>query len=136
MRTFQLPTATEVFQLRAVCQQLGEKLGKSLSYGANWSREVMTNYNPGANRCYVTLDDSDATDKRYLKSLCDGQTGDILATASTEGNPCCRKNSVGQIFMVNNIDTVGDCSGGGDCGYRKVLAFIDEKMKRDDAVTR
>ncbi len=135
-RTSQLPTATEVFQLRGLCQQLGEKLDSSLPYGANWSRQLVTNYSPETNRCYVELTDSNATSKEFTRNLYDGQTRDLLAYTKTEGDPCCHKNSVGTIFMDNNIDVLSECKDGGDCGYWKVNGFIDQKMKRDDAVTQ
>lgn len=135
-RTSRLPTATEVFSLRSKCQQLGETLDQNTVYGSNWSRDLVTNYDPKSNRCYVEMTDSNDTTKEYLRNLYDGQTKDLLAFTKTHGDPCCRTGSVGKIFMDNNIDTLSDCREGGDCGYNKVNDFIDQKMKRDDAVTQ
>jgi len=115
---------------------LGEKVDESLPYGAHWTRDVVTNYNPEVNRCYVELTDSDNTAKEYSRNLYDGQTKDLLAYTKTHGDPCCRTNSVGMIFMDSNVETLSECKTGGDCGYWKVNDFIDQKMKRDDAVTR
>jgi hypothetical protein len=134
--SFQPPTATEVFNLRSKCQQLGEALDESTPYGANWRRDLTTNYNPRTNRCYVEMTDSNDTTKEYLQNLYDGQTKDLLAYTKTHGDACCRTGSVGMIFMDNNVDTLSDCKTGGDCGYDKVNEFIDAKMKRDDAVTQ
>jgi hypothetical protein len=130
VRTSQRPTATEVFNLRGRCQQLGEKLDSNMPYGGNWSRQTTTNYSVEANRCYVELYDMKDTGREHLRSLYDGQTSDLLAYARKD------RATVGMIFIDSNIDTASDCKDGGDCGYTKVNDFISEKMKRDDAETR
>jgi len=129
---FTPPTATEVFNLRTKCTQLAQELDKRLPYGRNWHRDTVSNYSARSNRCYVELTDSNESAKEYTRDLYDGQTRDLLASTKTHGDPCCRHNSVGMIFIDNNLDTVGDCKDGGDCGYAKVNDFIDQKMKREE----
>jgi hypothetical protein len=126
VRSTQLPSATEVFNLRGRCQQLGEKLNTSLSYRRNWSRQATTNYSVEANRCYVELYDTNDTGNEHYRGLYDGQTTDLLAYARKD------RATVGMIFGNNSIDTASDCKDGGDCGYAKANDFIDQKMKRDD----
>ena len=104
-RYSRLPTATEVFNLRTKCAQLARDLDESFPYGLHWQRDTVSNYSAKSNRCYVTLIDSNDVEKEYSRNLYDGQTRDLLAYTKTEGEPCCRRNQVGMIFIDNNLDT-------------------------------
>jgi hypothetical protein len=131
-RTQKLPTATEVFDLRTKCAEFGRELDQSLPYGSNWQRTVNSNYSPHVNRCYVDLTDMNDTIHQFTRDLYDGQTRDLLAHAKTDGFMSEQHNQVGNIYVESNIHTLSDCHPGGDCGFAKVNAYIDEKMKRDD----
>ena len=89
------PTATEVFNLRSKCNELGEKilhdnvLSAIVIGGPRRFHLQVSHYNPKTNRCYVELDISDGdlltgptggTD--YF--LYDGQTGQLLAFAKND----------------------------------------------------
>ncbi|MGA2722947.1 MAG: hypothetical protein ABSG79_11100 [Bryobacteraceae bacterium] len=63
---FQKPTATEVFNLRTKCAQLGEKINGEYDLTGIWgatsddlpypfAQEHFSHYDPKANRCYVEL---------------------------------------------------------------------------------
>jgi len=69
----QLPTATEVFNLRSECAKLGEKLQHGAAGDAARTVSQVSNYRPWTNRCYVELT------TEHDVSLYDGQTGKMLA---------------------------------------------------------
>jgi len=69
----QLPTATEVFNLRSECAKLGEKLQHGAASDAARTVSQVSNYRPWTNRCYVELT------TEHDVSLYDGQTGKMLA---------------------------------------------------------
>ncbi len=74
----QLPTATEVFNLRSECAKLGEKLLHGAAGGAARTVSQVSNYRPWTNRCYVELT------TEHDVSLYDGQTGRLLAHYAQE----------------------------------------------------
>jgi hypothetical protein len=91
-RTTQLPTATEIFNLRSKCAELGQKILTDNQVIENQfvkalAQTVMSHYDPRTNRCYVRLNE----DMLYLPNkyrqaqdlqesyLFDGQTGESLA---------------------------------------------------------
>jgi hypothetical protein len=74
----QLPTATEVFNLRSECAKLGEKLLHNAAGGAARSVSQVSNYRPWTNRCYVELT------TEHDVNLYDGQTGRLLAHYAQE----------------------------------------------------
>lgn len=86
--TAQLPTATEVFHLRTECAQLGEKILDGNTIGSALTQDVVSNYDPRDNRCYVELTVSTAdlsvspVSPAYYQNrlLYDGQTNELLAS--------------------------------------------------------
>jgi hypothetical protein len=54
-RSSQLPTATEVFQLRSLCVKLGEQLLDETPVGSALTEDQVSHYDPKSNRCYVEL---------------------------------------------------------------------------------
>lgn len=85
-RTFQLPTATEVFQLRSACAALGQKILDENVVGSALTQEQLSHYNPRTNRCYVelTVHAADLTKYDqfpYHRYLFDGQTKEMLAAS-------------------------------------------------------
>lgn len=77
--SFQKPTATEIFDLRSKCADLGRKAQKDLK-SVYPTTTAMSHYNPTTNRCYVEL--TYFNDDGLFESLIDGQTGDPLANTS------------------------------------------------------
>jgi hypothetical protein len=127
-RSQKLPTATEVFNLRTKCAELGRELNDSLPYGPAWTRTTISNYVPKLNRCYATLEDDDSATHKHYINLYDGQTRDLLAyTRRSMGDG--KYTTVGMIFSQSPSS---DCGPGQDCGFSKAEAYIDERMKRDD----
>jgi hypothetical protein len=62
-----------------------------------------------------------------LRSLYDGETGELLAEVESKG-PDSKPTVSGHIFGGVDIDW----RGGEDNGFVKVNAYIDERMKRED----
>jgi hypothetical protein len=86
-RAFQLPTATEVFNLRSKCTALGEKIMEENLIGSALTQSQVSHYNPQTNRCYVELTVQTADLQKanyYSRSLFDGQTKEMLAFARVE----------------------------------------------------
>jgi hypothetical protein len=80
-RDFQPPAATEVFNLRAKCAQLAEKILENHSPGSSVSTSQVSHYEPRSNRCYVLMkSNSTWADREYLY---DGRTGGELAVIET-----------------------------------------------------
>lgn len=61
------PTATEVFNLRSKCAELGDKILENNVVGNALTQEVKSHYNPETNRCYVELDVHAANLDEYEK---------------------------------------------------------------------
>src|ERR1035437_3922313 len=65
--TFQKPTATEVFNLRTKCAELGEEINGKYDFTGSElaathrlliTQEHFSHYDPQTNRCYVELSDT------------------------------------------------------------------------------
>jgi len=117
-RLVALPTATEVFNLRSKCAELGDKILENNFVGSALTQEVKSHYNPETNRCYVELDVHAANLDEYEKHpisryLFDGQTKDMLAHSKREKD----RNS-GSIYDPDDIMA----------GYDKANAMIDSLM--------
>src|SRR5438045_110893 len=59
------PTATEVFDLRSKCAELGQKIMDGNLIGSALRQDQVSHYNPETNRCYVQLDVSQADLTKY-----------------------------------------------------------------------
>jgi hypothetical protein len=81
--SFRAPTATEIFNLRSKCAELGEKIMKDTVVGDALRKNQISHYDPKTNRCYVQLTiwnaDPAKADEYFQQSLLDGQTGQVLA---------------------------------------------------------
>jgi hypothetical protein len=90
-RTHQLPTATEVFNLRSRCVALGDQILEANTIGSALTQSQVSHYEPRTNRCYVeltiqTADLSKPTSQHYMnRVLYDGQTKEMLAVATNRG---------------------------------------------------
>jgi nitrate reductase alpha subunit len=82
------PTATEVFNLRSKCAELGEKIMKNTVVRDDLKKEELSHYEPKTNRCYVRLTVWKANigkgDEYFQQYLFDGQTGQLLAAIRRE----------------------------------------------------
>ena len=123
------PTATEVFDLRQKCFELGRKLDEETLHGSAVEQDMVSNYNTKNNRCYVTLEDHPGmnlagTPQWYDSlSLHDGQTKEMLASTNFNGNPLDSRNKGGMV--------VGRGIGEGIGGYVETQAYIDKLMERE-----
>jgi hypothetical protein len=131
-RYSKLPTATEVFNLRTKCAQLGDKLDDLMMHGDAVNRETLTNYSVKENRCYVVLDDTihHKDGIEYFRALYDGQTREQLAWTKYYGT-VPKPQRIGEITS-NTTLYLDECTDQGDCGLAKVEAWIDERMKREE----
>ncbi len=77
------PTATEIFNLRTKCAELGQKIMENNTIGSALTQDIVTHYNPETNRCYAELDvnmaDLSKFDEYNSGTLYDGQTAEMLA---------------------------------------------------------
>jgi hypothetical protein len=80
--THQLPTATEVFNLRSECARLGVKVLQGNPAESGFTDTELSDYKEQTNRCYVEVS-SQPVDlhkgRRFTDTLYDGQTGEMLA---------------------------------------------------------
>ena len=114
------PSATEVFNLRQRCADLGERYLKEnrtqVTEAGGWII-VSTNYSVQTNRCYLTDDRQfglTAQTLMHTVELVDGQTTDMLALTSDESGV--------QTGQINNKDST----------FEIAKAYIEARMKRDD----
>jgi hypothetical protein len=88
---YQTPTATEVFDLRSRCAELGDVLltQQQASIGPALYADAKSHYNPKTNRCYVVVDvntaDLSSPNFQTTEYLYDGQTKENLAWYETKG---------------------------------------------------
>jgi hypothetical protein len=102
-----LPTATEVFNLRAKCVDLSHKFDNYFprtyqgldALGSPWGFVMAApHYDPRSNRCYVLVRGDDY-DGNHMQQLVDGQTGEELAEFTlTHG----QKDEPGGRILVGN----------------------------------
>ena len=123
--TFRSPTATEVFNLRSKCAELGEKMMKNAVTGDELTKNQVSHYDPKTNRCYVQLTIWNANpakgDEYYHQDLYDGQTGQLLAAIRRE-----KGTRYGDIY-----NSPSPMNGTSDELYLDASIFIS-KMMADD----
>lgn len=82
------PTATEVFNLRSKCAELGQKIMENNFIGSALTQDVVTHYDSQTNRCYADLHvnkaDLSKFNEYYSRSVYDGQTGEMLASVTNK----------------------------------------------------
>src|SRR5471032_183950 len=87
-QTNQLPTATEIFNLRSLCTSLGEKLLQENVLEPDFAHQQTSHYQPRTNRCYVEINVHSANnispDYQLTRYLYDGQTKELLAMSKVE----------------------------------------------------
>jgi hypothetical protein len=123
--TFRSPTATEVFNLRSKCAELGEKILKNTAIGDGLKKDQVSHYEPKTNRCYVqlTVSNADPTkgDEYFQQYLFDGQTGQVLAAVRREKGTRSGEISIDPSPLNGNPDEL----------YVDASLFIS-KMMADD----
>jgi hypothetical protein len=83
----QPPTATELFNLRGMCAQLGEKIMRENVVGIALTQSQTSRYDPRTSRCFVelTVQTMDLSKADYFaRYLFDGQTNEMLAALRNE----------------------------------------------------
>jgi hypothetical protein len=126
-RTFRLPTATEVFQLRSACVVLGQKILEGNVIGSALVQEQISHYNPRTNRCYVELivhaaDLSKYDQFDFSRYLYDGQTKEMLAVAGTKRG----SQKWGMVYDKQHRTTTLN-----NAGWDDASAYIDAMMADD-----
>jgi hypothetical protein len=123
--SFRTPTATEVFDLRSKCAELGEKIMKNTVISNAQKKDQVSHYEPKTNRCYVQLTVSSADQAKgseyFQQYLFDGQTGQELAAIRRE-----KGIRSGDIFIDPS-----PLNGNPDELYLDASSFIS-KMMADD----
>src|SRR5471030_1138476 len=120
------PTATEVFNLRSKCAELGEKLMNKNIIGNALAQEQVSHYDPRANRCYVKLSVHTA-DLAHIRDtfaswLYDGQTGEMLGWSEI-------KKGVKDGFMFSWVDDRTFMSGADS--FKAANTEIEARMADD-----
>jgi hypothetical protein len=126
--SFRKPTATEVFNLRSKCAELGEKILKNNLIGIALTQDELSHYDPITNRCYVelTVQNADMSKSDYFNQyLFDGQTGEMLATIQND------KRGKGGYVYDNQHHFPLPVPYDANAVYLGALAYIDEKMADD-----
>jgi len=123
--TFRSPTATEVFNLRSKCAELGEKILKTTVVGEALKKEQVSHYEPKTNRCYVQLTvwnpDLTKGEDYFQQYLLDWQNGQVLAAIHREKGVKSGEISIDPSPLSGNPDEL----------YVDASLFIS-KMMADD----
>jgi hypothetical protein len=112
-----LPTATEVFKLRSMCGELGEKMLEEDGHGPDLTTSQLSHYVPKINRCFVELTARSNTSQHFNVALYDAQTKDLLAFYGQDA----RGGRGGALFKTGQLGE-----------YEAAKAYIDQMMKDDD----
>lgn len=114
---FTKPTATELFNLRSKCVELGDKVVADKFAGSDIAQDHSSYYDPKTDHCYIELNENMRDPTRhweyYSQSLYDGQTGKLLAFATVKN---------GQKSSLNDL---------GSWDYDSTLATINSTMAED-----
>jgi hypothetical protein len=126
-RTFQLPTATEVFQLRSACAVLGQKILDENVVGSALTQEQLAHYNSRTNRCYVELvvhaaDLTKYHQSPYRRYLFDGQTREMLAASEIKVGG----KNWGIVYDKHHLTTTLE-----NASWDDTNAYIDQMMADD-----
>jgi len=107
----QLPTATEVFNLRSQCAKMGEEVLSSNIVGTALTQSQISYYDPKKNCCFVELDVDSANltlpeDKSiHSRHLFDGQTKELIATTNNKNG---EKSGIVFKHSVYGFDSVNE----------------------------
>jgi hypothetical protein len=98
-RAFKKPSATEIFNLRSKCADMGAKMLEdkggempilSLNPISFMNQSQVTHYDVETNRCYIEFNSDYVTKKPnggyQMRTVYDGQTGEVLADITTRSD--------------------------------------------------
>jgi hypothetical protein len=123
--SFRSPTATEVFNIRSKCAELGEKIMKNTVVGDALKKDQLSHYDPKTNRCYVQLTIWNPNlangEENFEQDLVDGQTGQVLAAIRRE-----KGTKSGDIYIDPS-----PLNGNPDELYLDASLFISKMMEDD-----
>lgn len=122
--SFRSPTASEVFNLRSKCAELGDKILKNTDIADALKKDQVSHYEPKTNRCYVQLTvwNPDLSKSDYFQeSLLDGQTGQVLAAIHREKGVRSGEISIDPSPLNGNPDEL----------YVDASMFISKMMEDD-----
>ena len=111
-------SVTGVPNLRSRCAELGGKILEGIDAPRHPTLSQVSHYDPRTNRCYVEV--TEQSGSTYHRYLYDGQTKEVLATAST-----VKGKKEGAIFDKRRNPT-GDTHE-----YFEADKYIDEMMAED-----
>jgi hypothetical protein len=118
----QPPTATELFNLRSTCAQLGQKLLDKIDpqpQAPPIETTQISRYDTTTGHCYVEIDARHTDDNGYfVRSLFDGKTGKFIAQARKENG------------SVEGITPRNTDAGPGK-NYEEANAYINGKMSEN-----
>jgi hypothetical protein len=113
------PSATEVFDLRSKCAELGGKILEGIDARMHPTLSQVSHYDHRTNRCYVEV--TEQSGSTYHRYLYDGQIKEILAHAST-----IKGKREGEIS-----DNQHNPTGNTGNKYDEASKYIDEMMAED-----
>jgi hypothetical protein len=111
------PSATELVNLRWRCADLGGKILEGIDAQRHPTLSRVPHYDPRTNRCYVEI--TEHSGNTYHRYLYDGQTNEVLASASTVKGK--REGAI--------VDKQRNPTGSTD--YFEADKYIDEMMAED-----
>jgi hypothetical protein len=117
--TFQPPTATELFNLRSRCAELGKKFLDELAVGPETSKSLTSRYDPRTNHCYGDVVTRSQDGSLFIRGLYDLQTGEGLAFAKIQ-----KSEKVGMVS-----DRLSDMRN--DLGFSDANEYINKIMQED-----
>lgn len=116
---FQPPTATELFNLRSRCAELGNKFLDDLVVFRPLTKSITSRYDPRTNHCYGDVVTQNPHSSYHNRTLLDLQTGEPLAYAKTE-----KSKKVGMVS--GRLTDMRD-----DLGFSDANEYIDKLMQED-----
>jgi hypothetical protein len=117
--SFQPPTATELFNLRSRCAELGNKFLDDLVVFRPLTKSITSRYDPRTNHCYGDVVTQNPHSFYHNRTLVDLQTGEPLAYAKTE-----KSKKVGMVS--GRLTDMRD-----DLGFSDANEYIDKLMQED-----
>lgn len=122
---FRKPTATEIFNLRSKCADLGQKILDANVIGIALTQDQVSHYDPKTNRCCVelTVRDADLSKQDHFSQyLYDGQTQEMLAAIRND-----KSGKWGMVFDRQHSSPI-PVPYDAKITYEDALAYIDKKM--------
>jgi hypothetical protein len=116
---FQPPTATELFNLRSRCSELGNKFLDDFFVSRPLTKSITSHCDPRTNHCYGEVVTENPNSSYHIRTLFDLQTEEGLAFAKTE-----KGKREGRIS--SRLTDMRD-----DLGFSDANEYIDKLMQED-----